>query len=284
MKRTILVACLVVGLLAGIGTYFLHPQPKPEHAWLVFGPDATVRVLVSLHGEAVTLDHYLDGKPTGRQERFPDRLECKDVTIADPDGKTTYTIAGMSGTVVREGVPTELFTDVDIQGPASYRQYCDLMMTDNPETARLSHFHGPLVIEAQGLNGKLPPDLSLQRGDKPTELRVNISTMNAEKGCWVVICTQDDKRQPVFRNEVHPFVDVEFPPRQAGGPPITRRYSLDHVCCGSIFHGPVRVPAEAGKGKAKLTFSFAAWKEGKVASSTIELPIVESPTVATGGY
>jgi hypothetical protein len=37
----------------------------------------------------------------------------------------------------------------------------------------------------------------------------------------------------------------------------------------------VRVPDEAGVGKAKVTFSFDAWKEAKVASSTIEIPIVE---------
>jgi hypothetical protein len=36
----------------------------------------------------------------------------------------------------------------------------------------------------------------------------------------------------------------------------------------------VRVPDEAGLGKAKLTFSFDAWKEGKVARGTAELPVV----------
>ena len=37
----------------------------------------------------------------------------------------------------------------------------------------------------------------------------------------------------------------------------------------------MRVPAEAGLGKAKVTFSFDAWKEGRVAPTTIELPVVE---------
>jgi hypothetical protein len=37
----------------------------------------------------------------------------------------------------------------------------------------------------------------------------------------------------------------------------------------------VRVPDEAGNGMAKVTFSFEAWEEAKVASSTIELPIVD---------
>jgi hypothetical protein len=36
----------------------------------------------------------------------------------------------------------------------------------------------------------------------------------------------------------------------------------------------VRVPDDAGLGKAKVTFSFAGWKDGRVAPGTIELPVV----------
>jgi hypothetical protein len=39
----------------------------------------------------------------------------------------------------------------------------------------------------------------------------------------------------------------------------------------------VRVPEEAGSGKAKVTYSFDTWKEGKVAPSTIEIPIIDAP-------
>jgi hypothetical protein len=39
----------------------------------------------------------------------------------------------------------------------------------------------------------------------------------------------------------------------------------------------VRVPEEAGSGKAKVTYSFDGWKEGKVAPATIEIPIVDAP-------
>ena len=37
----------------------------------------------------------------------------------------------------------------------------------------------------------------------------------------------------------------------------------------------MRVPDEAGIGKAKITFSFATWEAGKVSPSTIELPITD---------
>ncbi|HJT75746.1 MAG TPA: hypothetical protein VJ739_00955 [Gemmataceae bacterium] len=37
----------------------------------------------------------------------------------------------------------------------------------------------------------------------------------------------------------------------------------------------MRVPEEAGKGKAKVTVSFDAWKEGHVAPATFEVPLAE---------
>ena len=36
----------------------------------------------------------------------------------------------------------------------------------------------------------------------------------------------------------------------------------------------MRVPDEAGYGKATITYSFDAWNEGRVASTTIEIPVV----------
>jgi len=35
----------------------------------------------------------------------------------------------------------------------------------------------------------------------------------------------------------------------------------------------VRVPDAAGHGTAKVTFSFDNWEAGRVASSTLELPV-----------
>jgi hypothetical protein len=38
----------------------------------------------------------------------------------------------------------------------------------------------------------------------------------------------------------------------------------------------VRVPAEAASGKAKVTVSFPAWKEGNVTPATFEVPVEEA--------
>ena len=37
----------------------------------------------------------------------------------------------------------------------------------------------------------------------------------------------------------------------------------------------MRVETEVGKGNAKVTLSFDAWKEGKVAPATIEVPMAD---------
>jgi len=37
----------------------------------------------------------------------------------------------------------------------------------------------------------------------------------------------------------------------------------------------VRVPAEAGSGKAKITVTFSAWKEANVAPATVEVEVLE---------
>jgi hypothetical protein len=38
----------------------------------------------------------------------------------------------------------------------------------------------------------------------------------------------------------------------------------------------VRVPKEAGKGKARVTLSFSDWKQGRVEPATFEVPTVDA--------
>jgi hypothetical protein len=230
MTKWFLVLLLAAGLI-GIGAYFLFLNPAPEYCWLAFGPDARARVLVCMRGETVSLEHYFDGKPTGRTERFNHRSECKGVTVADPDGKTSYVITFMSGTIVRARKPTELFVGVDIRGPVSYDQYCDVAaMTADSDGAPIAQFNGPLTISIQTNSWKLPPDLALQRGDKPTDLFAYAGTFDEQKGCWVVVSTHTNDGQPKYPKGMYPFVDVEFPPARPGDPPLKMRYPLDEFC------------------------------------------------------
>ncbi|HEV2947702.1 MAG TPA: hypothetical protein VGX70_10020 [Gemmataceae bacterium] len=44
----------------------------------------------------------------------------------------------------------------------------------------------------------------------------------------------------------------------------------------------MRVPDEAGSGIAKVTYSFDAWKEGKVKPTTIGIPIKDAEAGGEG--
>ena len=44
----------------------------------------------------------------------------------------------------------------------------------------------------------------------------------------------------------------------------------------------MRVAEEVGKGKVKVTLSFADWKDGKVAPATYELPLDDSAAKTEG--
>jgi hypothetical protein len=41
-----------------------------------------------------------------------------------------------------------------------------------------------------------------------------------------------------------------------------------------VFRGPVRVPADAGLGRAKVTVSFPGWKAARVEPVTAEVQVV----------
>jgi hypothetical protein len=247
------------------------PIARSQYYWLHFGPKATIRVLVQIDGKNLTLEYYdANGKPTGRKEQFDDQAKCEKIAIKDSVSQTTYVINSIQDGRV----------DVEIRGPVKYQQYGSLnLLSEDPNVAPILHFDGPLMIEAQKIKWELTPGMSLRKGDKPTELRAHVGTLDCKKHASVVVKTMFDNGSPAFPPEVRPTVEIEFPPQKPGDEPIKKVYALNTICCGCIFHGPILVPKEAGEGMAKVTFSFGPWKSGDVASSTIELP-VETPAAA----
>jgi RNA polymerase sigma factor (sigma-70 family) len=287
-----------------------QPEEKksdPHYCWLVFGPKGKVRALVRIDGEEVCIDRDGDGKFDGKGERFKSEKDCKDVVIADPDGKTSYVITGVHDLHV---VPPDKFLEVRvrIRGPLSYPQVGIIQMGGKPKGAPEAHFHGPLTVapkagriinrasrlvenELVDLGPLLPQPLkemagigifaetrlpkALRKTAEATDLYAVVTTP-CENG-WVCVCSSDDRdrQQSPFPAGIHPFVDVEFPAMKPGDPPVKKRYPLDQFCADGCFRGPVLVPTDAGPGKAKVTFSFDAWKGAKVAPTTVVIPVVE---------
>jgi hypothetical protein len=235
-KRLLLLAA-AVAILAAVG-YFLSAQLRPgdaAYAWLVFGPTAHVRVLVTVAGDTITLQPFVGEHPRGRKEQFKDRGQPLEITLADPDGVTSYTIRKCASPVLttdhpKKGTPTELFVNVDVNGPVPYGQYSDIPLTADLSTAPVSHFHGPLAIGALTTNWEVPPDLAFRRGGEATDLQATIGTMDPKRGCWVVVKTHQGADKCLFLDGVRPVADIEFPSKKAGDPPIKQRYALDHFC------------------------------------------------------
>jgi hypothetical protein len=57
-----------------------------------------------------------------------------------------------------------------------------------------------------------------------------VATQDSEQSVGAGVRTVGDDRSPIFPKEVHPFMDVEFPCKRKGDPPIKKRYPLDKVC------------------------------------------------------
>jgi hypothetical protein len=204
-------------------------RESPKYALLLFGKEATLRIWMVLDGRTLYLDRNGAGDLTGKDQRFARTEDCRDIEIADPDGKTRYLIRSVSTFKVKDGTREILMVDLDIKGLLSYQQYCSVELRGRAREARVAHFHGPLTMGPSTINWNPPPGLVLATGDQPTDLNGYVGTMNAEHGCWVVVRSHKGDKS-AFPEGVFPVVDVEFPPKAQGGAPVRKRYVLDHFC------------------------------------------------------
>ncbi len=234
-RKTRLLAAALAALVAagGYGLAVRLRQDTPGYGWLVFGPTAEVRVLVTVAGDSITLRHFAGETPTGRVEQFKCTGEPLEITLTDPDGVASYVIRRMSvspSTAEKAEAAKELIVNVDVHGPVEYKQYSDMpTLAREPTRALVSHFHGPLAIGPVTNNWEIPPGLALRRGPG-NDLRATVGTMDAARGCWVVVKSHEAADECLFPSTVRPVVDVEYPPKRAGGPPVQRRYRLDQFC------------------------------------------------------
>jgi len=204
-----------------------YATTSPKYALLVFGPEAKLRVWIVTDGETIYLDRNGDGDLTDPKNRFAKRDGCRNVELADPDGKTRYVITSIGG--YEDSGRQRLMVNVDVKGAHSYQQYCDAKLADNPSEAPIAHFHGPLTMEVRTINWKLPPNLALHTGVTPTELNATLGTMDAERGCWVVVRSEPAEGFGPGK-DIHPAVEVEFPATGTGAKPVKKRYLLEKRC------------------------------------------------------
>lgn len=241
MRRIALfVALCSVGAVAS-GSRGQEPSP-PGYCWLAFGPEGTVRVLLRLDGESITLERRLGEKVGAEPERFAALKDCKGVTIRRPDSKVSYVITAVEDMDLVKELGKALAVYVEIQEPVSYRQAARVQLASRAEGAPAVHFDAVLTIGVvenmknalRALSWEPPLDLALVKGAKPTELFVSVRNARgnafATKSYVLVDTTGNTGKKCLFPDQVRPVVEVEFPAGKKGAKPITQRYTLEGFC------------------------------------------------------
>jgi hypothetical protein len=260
---------------------------NPRYALLVFGTQAKTAWLV-VDGRKVYLDRNGNGDLTEPGETL--------TATVDPDTKqqpeeqgfrefrgTVEIPAADAGPADPDGKPARYDLELSmLNEAASYftiksggrEQVAYPQLGSKPEDAPVMHVGGPLEV--------LVLDRELVRGKKGTDLRVQIGTPGIGKDAAAAVANEG------LDAAIRPEIEAEFPAK-AGGSPIRVKLSLNDRCCGSMFHGRVPVPEEAGAGRARLLVSFPAWKPGPSAkqgplagkngppAKTFEIPLAPLP-------
>lgn len=215
-----------------IGKEPKYQSAKPEYALLLFGPEAKRRAWVVVDGEVVYLDRNGDGDLTAADERFEKSGDCKDIELADPDGKTRYVITRLA--VINrnqaEKYPPSVMANVTIHGDLEYKQYCDARLGAGTADAAIAHFHGPLTVGPRTIDWKVPPETGLNAGEKPDDLYALVGTMSARHHCWVVVVSHEDQATCAFGNGIRPRVSIEFAAKEPDGVVVIMEYGLDAFC------------------------------------------------------
>ena len=263
---------VVVGLICASIVAYWTSCPKPLYGHVVLGPDDRIRIQFIACGPDLYLDRNQDNVP--QRSEFVGKLRIEfPIERTDPNSSTRYIISGglmFAPERLSAGELQQLDLNVDVLGSATYRQGGGPILADSPHKPGLAHFDGPLAIRVR------MRDLRLRVGAEPIPMRVEVSTYRPELGGWAVVYSNQpgDRTKYAFPPHVAPEVEIDFPAKAKGAPSIRRRFQLNKFCCATIFHGPVRVPDDAGTGIAKATFTFDSWVDIPVAPLTVEIPIV----------
>jgi len=92
-----------------------------------------------------------------------------------------------------------------------------LAFANRPKDAPILHFGGPLTLRHH------PAD-KLRHGDDPGNTTLYLGTRGLGSGTFV------NMNYDLVPEDVHPTVEVQFPPREQGQPPVTRKYLLKQRC------------------------------------------------------
>jgi hypothetical protein len=243
-------------------------RSRPGYCLLVFGPEAKHRAWLVLDGDALYVDRNGNGDLTEEGERVAvpkwepvkphpacsqeRRIQAGDLQLGGLTHaglvvvQTRYrrtidaTIPGASGwqayvddvwRQTGDGVTCLVYLDLDPRcygghfqtGSNERIRHCTsagwkgfLTFAPRPADAPILHFGGPLTFRVA--------ETELRRGNTPTRLIANLGTVGRGRGAFV------EMSHELIPDDLNPLVEVEFPARDPGRPPLVRRFVLDERC------------------------------------------------------
>jgi hypothetical protein len=266
----------------------LGRQPRyaaePHYCLLLLGPEGKTRVWLVAAGEAFYADTNGDGDLTEPGKRVYSEGNYRSPVYLDPcvrymwlpvpEDLRVYVVGDVFDratrtwyhlTVRRLGKLATARFEIEVDVRGQFRQRGELAhFGDSPKEAPVLHFGGPVTLglfTSQLVRGGGPNDLAAWIGTEPP------AGTEGQPTCLVL----DDWVPP----DLSPSAQVEFPPGMPGAEPTRSRVRLDRREGLVRFAGRVRVPAEAGPGKAKIQLTIPSWRGVAVQPSAVEVPLVE---------
>ena len=240
----------------------VYQSKKPKYGLLVFGPKAADRVWLVLDGTTLYVDRNGNGDLTEPGEKIAAKVEkardpaedgysfeVGDVTVGGKvhkglavgflplakyaDHPSFANVAPLHAALKADPKALGAFVSVDVAsdrfkgGGSGGRLTCSASLfddngifqfADRPANAPIVHFDGPLQITFFGQR----PTLKLQREN---DLVLVVGTPGHGPGTFAALAYED--AIPVG---VHPTVEIAWPAKDKGGPPLTQRYELKDRC------------------------------------------------------
>jgi peroxiredoxin len=243
----------------------VYQSNSPLYCLLVAGPNAEQRFWLVLDGKTLYVDRQGNGDLAKGLKLRPRQ------DIVATDGSEEFVLGALPARGAKPQFSNVLFSFK----PAAEKKGVSFRIgTDDPRFLPENRPRPISVPLAAGLLSKRPQEAPVIWLDGPRHMILETSAETTlVPGKELQLCvsvgtylSKESGRKLLYWEVpagVHPTVEIEFPAKK-GAPPIKSTFALKERGC--LFHGPVRVPAEAGDGQARIVMWFAEWQEGRVAS------------------
>lgn len=230
-------------------------RSKPKYCLLVLGPKAKTRVWLVQDGDTLYVDHNGNGDLTEAGERIAtEKRKDRDPDDRDytfragelrEEGKRHLNLSVFVEDLnrVKEGLPEakallerdaqakEYYVALEVEMPG-YQGLGEggrlvqgagrdtkglLQFADRPQDAPIIHFGGPWTIS-------LHQQTTLWL-DRTNNLALIIGTPGLGAGSFAYVSYEG-----VVPDKLAPQIEITFPPRKPGGPPVIARYKLEQRC------------------------------------------------------